>query len=161
MTDAFRDIKALNKTYLEMTEGKDTEKWPSIKDHKPPTKVNVKYDKHQKQFVPTIKETLDATCLFTDEEMDAILDKLELSEMRKQDKVAGVPKGGTDNEALRIVKKQLKQMHGGQQKKKVRGAKPSSRPRSEGLSPAQKVEYRRQRIANRPDPYRPRAGESD
>ena len=82
MTDAFKDLKALNRTYRDMVE--NTKNWPSIKDAKPPTKTNVKYDKHMKQYAPTVKESLNATCLFTEEELDAILEKMSAFDMVKQ-----------------------------------------------------------------------------
>lgn len=90
MTDAFKDLKALNKTYREMIEGcgcdkKKTESWPSIKDAKPPTKTNVKYDKDMKIMAPTVKESLNATCLFTEEELDEIMEKVSAFDMIKKD----------------------------------------------------------------------------
>ena len=82
MTDAFKDIRALNRTYREMVE--KTKNWPSIKDAKPPTKTNVKYDKHMKTFAPTVKESLNDLGLFTEEEIDAIAEKMNAFDMMKQ-----------------------------------------------------------------------------
>jgi hypothetical protein len=93
-----------------------------------------------------------------DEVFGKLVDEEFIPEMRKQDKVAGVKPGGTDDMALRMVKRQLKQMHGGQQKKKVKGAKPLFPPQT----PVDKIKNRlSQKRAPKPDPYRPRAGESD
>ena len=30
--------------------------WPSIRDHKQPTKTNVYFDEHMKKYVPTLKK---------------------------------------------------------------------------------------------------------
>lgn len=85
-------------------------------------------------------------------------EELELLEMRKQDKVAGVPKGGTSDLAMRSMKKLVKQMHGGQQKKKERGAKPKFAPQT----PVDRIKVKlSQQRAQKPDPYKARPGESD
>jgi len=49
---------------------------PSIKDAKPAKKTNVKYDKHMKQLVPSVKEELEATGLFSEKEIEAIMEKV-------------------------------------------------------------------------------------
>ena len=95
-----------------------------------------------------------------DEIFGKLVDEEFVNEMRKQDKVAG-RKPERMGPAFEYMKRHIKDLQGGQQKKKVRGAKPTSRPRSEGPTPAQKVANKRAYAANRPDPYRPRAGESD
>ena len=70
MTDAYTDLSSLNKTYREMVEGCGCDKGKA-KDNKKPTK-------------PNIKESLSATCLFTEEELDNIIEKMTAFDMVKK-----------------------------------------------------------------------------
>ena len=86
---------------------------------------------------------------------DMIIDILE---MRKVDKMAGKQSGGNPNQAYRSVKKMIRGMEGrpAGQRKRAPGS-----PIKQPESPVSKFKRQREIAKNRPDPYRPRAGESD
>ena len=132
-----------------------THKMPNLGTGKVKAKVDGATDKAPET---SLGEELDFDTAF-----GKLVDEDFISEMRKQDKVAGVKPGGTNDEALRYMKRHIKQMQGGQMKKKERGAKPKMRPRFEGPTPAQKIANKRAKAkaAAAYNPYKPRVGESD
>lgn len=102
-------------------EGTSMKDAPNIKDHKTPNKTNVYYDKHMKQYVPTVKETRDP------------------AKEAEGKKVAGLEKSGR---AFGIVQKFRKENPGSRQPKKVRGAK-----ETEGQAAARRRGAQAQRAA--------------
>ena len=70
-------------------------------------------------------------------------EELELLEMRKQDKVAGVKPGGNPDPAMRAVLKMKGQLQSPQQKKKVPGEKKPRNRLKDGPTPAQRVASKR------------------
>jgi hypothetical protein len=123
---------------------KKEEKWPSINDpdapHKKIKETPVK--RYPTGFQPTnVKEALDVLLdsgIITEEELD-------LLEMRKQDKVAGVKPGGSDNPLVRAIAKKKKEMAGGQQKKHIPGDKKRHTEVKKGPSPLQMQQVKRAR----------------
>lgn len=85
----------------------------------------------------------------------------EILEMRKVDKMAGKSPGGSmkDDKAFQKVHKMMRDMSGGRpagQRKRQKGS-----PIPQGETPVARMKRNKATAANRPDPYRPRAGESD
>lgn len=119
MTDAYTDLSSLNKTYREMVEGCGCDKGKA-KDNKKPTK-------------PNIKESLSATCLFTEEELDNIIEKMTAFDM--------VKKSLSDKGALMD----------------------SSKMKRRGITPEEQARRSKNYADNNKnyDPYKSRAGESD
>jgi len=72
-------------------------------------------------------------------------EELKLLEMRKQDKVAGVKSGGSDDPLVRAISKRKKEMAGGQQKKHIPGDKKRHTEVRKGPSPLQMQQVKKAR----------------
>ena len=112
---------------------KKEDKWPSIKDHKEPSKVNVKYDKDMNLMAPTVVE----------EVIDSLVE-------------VGILQEGDKMSALDMVKKQLTDKYG-------KGAIVDTKAPKKGESDEEKAQKAKNYAANtkKDDPYKSRAGESD
>ena len=133
MRDAYRSIYE-----------KKEDKWPSINDKDAPHKKlkETPVKRYPTGWQPTnVKEALDFLLdndIITEEEMD-------LLEMRKQDKVAGVKPGGSDDPMVRAISKRKKEMSGGQQKKHIPGDKKRHTEVKTGPTPLQMQQVKRAR----------------
>ena len=102
-------------------ESTDMKNAPNIKDQKTPKKTNVYYDKHMKQYVPTVKEARDP------------------AKEEQGKKIASYEKSGR---AFGLIKKFRQENPGSRQPKKVRGAK-----ETEGQAAARRRGAQAQRAA--------------
>ena len=102
-------------------ESTDMKNAPNIKDQKTPKKTNVYYDKHMKQYVPTVKEARDP------------------AKEEQGKKIASYEKSGR---AFGLIKKFRQENPGSRQPKKVPGAK-----ETEGQAAARRRGAQAQRAA--------------